>query len=326
MGGINLHKVERLMAIILALSDKDKITAKELADKFEVNIRTIYRDIEALSQMDIPIVAHFGNEGGYSLLKEYFIPPVVFNKEEILSLLLSQKLIDIVNMPGYNKYSNTAFLKIRKLMNQEMKSQLNKIEEKIIFEIQNKTPEIENSKVFDSVKKALEGNFKIHIEYFNPHKLEDTTRIVCPYGLIFEDGVWYLIALCELRNEMRWFRVDRIKEISITRESFEVPETFDINDFGVKGTYSNIENLENAYIVKLKLTKELFHIVKDYYYFKYGEVVEKEEYYIINIKTDRPQKYISLGFKFYDGMEILEPEWLREEFKDETKTLYEKYI
>ena len=76
------------MAIILSLHQKGKVTAKELSDKFEVNIRTIYIDIDALSQMNIPVVSHYGNEGGYSLLGDYFISPIVFNKDEMFSLLL----------------------------------------------------------------------------------------------------------------------------------------------------------------------------------------------------------------------------------------------
>lgn len=313
------------MAIILALHQHGKVTAKELADKFEVNIRTIYRDIEALSQMKIPVVSHYGNEGGYSLLGDYFISPIVFNKDEVFSLLLSQKLIDMVNMPGYNQYVNTAFLKIRSFINDDMETELKELENKIAFDIMYKAPKIEKVEVFDLVKKSLEKNLKLSMKYFNPHALEKTERIICPYGMKFEDGAWYIIGHCDLRREMRWFRVDRIEEAALTDENFTIPEDFTINDYCNEGIYLKAQDKKNVQTVKLKMTKELYYIVKDYYKFKFGQVAEGEDYYIIKILTDDPSQYITPGFKFYDGMEILEPLWLREKFRDEVHKLFEKY-
>lgn len=313
------------MAIILALRQKGKVTAKELADKFEVNIRTIYRDIEALSQMNIPVVAHYGNEGGYSLLGDYFISPIVFNKDEVFSLLLTQKLIDMVNIPGYNQYVNTAFLKIRSFVNDDMETELKELENKIAFDIMYKAPKIQKVEIFDLVKKALEKNFKLSMKYFNPHGLEKTERTICPYGMKFEDGAWYIIAYCDLRMEMRWFRVDRIEEATLTDQTFVIQEGFTINDYCNEGIHSKAQSKKNTQNIKLKMTKELYHIVKDYYRFKFGQIIEEVDHYIINVVSDKPREYISTAFKFYDGMEILEPLWLREEFREEVQKLFKKY-
>lgn len=313
------------MAIILALRQKGKVTAKELADKFEVNIRTIYRDIEALSQMNIPVVAHYGNEGGYSLLGDYFISPIVFNKDEVFSLLLTQKLIDMVNIPGYNQYVNTAFLKIRSFVNDDMETELKELENKIAFDIMYKAPKIQKVEIFDLVKKALEKNFKLSMKYFNPHGLEKTERTICPYGMKFEDGAWYIIAYCDLRMEMRWFRVDRIEEATLTDQTFVIQEGFTINDYCNAGIHSKAQSKKNTQNIKLKMTKELYHIVKDYYRFKFGQIIEEVDHYIINVVSDKPREYISTAFKFYDGMEILEPLWLREEFREEVQKLFKKY-
>jgi predicted DNA-binding transcriptional regulator YafY len=317
--------MERLMAIVLKIYKVKKITAQELANTFEVNVRTIYRDIEALSEMNIPIIAHTGNEGGYSLMEEYFIPPIIFNKDEAFTLLLSQKLMDIINIPGYSQYINTVFLKIKNSMDESQEKDIANISKKVLFNIQCKNPPVENFNFFGLIKKCLEEDLKIKIQYFNPHRIEITERIIQPYGIIFEDGVWYIIALCELRNEKRWFRIDRIRDAELIEEKFEFPSSFNIEHYLNDHNYIKAEQSSDSCQIKFRVTKEMYFIVKDYFYFKYGQAVEEKDCYIVSVKTINPENYIHTAFQFFDGVEILEPLWLREKFKDEVEKLCKKY-
>lgn len=321
-----MNKIERLMAIVLKLYKDKKVTAQQLAEAFEVNVRTIYRDIEALCEMNIPIISYCGNEGGYSLMEDYFIPPILFNRNEVLTLLLSKKIIDIVNIPGYSQYANSAFLKIQSNINKNIENEINNLNKRITFNIKCKSLPQEELNFFEIIKTCLEKNLKIKIQYFNPHKLEFTERIIHPYGMIFEDGVWYIPAFCEMKNQERLFRMDRIRDTLLVEENFSLPDNFDIENYCNEKWYLNSIKNKKVEIVKLKFTKEMYHIVKDYYYFKFGNVIEENNNYILSVITSNPEDYIQRAFNFFDGLEIIEPLWLREKFKEELKKLCTKYI
>ncbi len=323
---IVINKLERLVAIILKLNHIDKITAKELADIFEVNIRTIYRDIEALSQMDVPIVTHLGKNGGYSLMDSFFISPILFNKDEIFTLLLSQKLIDDVKIPGYSKYAHTAFLKIRDNMSEEMFAELKDIENRILFDVKEKNSSPENLSFFEQIKQSLENNKKIKISYFNPHKMETTSRVIQPYGMKYSDGAWYIIAYCELRKELRIFRLRRIKEAVLIDEEFSLPSEFNIDDFAQKNKVKRYSRGQDKVKLYFKVTHNIYHIIKEYNYFKNCQINKKnDDHLFFKIETTVPENYIDYCFHFYDGLELISPEWLRNKIKTEIANLAKRY-
>lgn len=321
-----INKLERLFAIILKLNHSDKTSAKELAESFEVNIRTIYRDIEALSQMEVPIVAHMGKNGGYSLLNDFFISPIIFNRDEIFTLLLSQKLIEAVGMPGYKKYANTAFLKIKDNMSKELFDELADIKNRILFDINEKNNSQENLSFFEVIKQSLENNIKIKITYFNPHKMETTSRVIKPYGLKYSDGAWYIVAFCELREELRIFRLRRIRKAFLSNKKFSLPSEFNIDDFSQESKVERYSQGQEKVRLSFKVTNKIYHIIKEYNYFSNAKINKKtDDYYLIELKTTAPENYIKYCFDFYDGLEIISPEWLRNKVKIEIEKLAKKY-
>lgn len=320
-----MNKIERMMGIILALNKKKKMTAREIADLFEVDIRTIYRDIQAISEMNVPVVSYVGNEGGYSLMDEYFIPPVSFNRDEVLALLLSKKIIDIVDIPGYTKHVKSAYFKLKNVMSETFVDELEHIEAKILFDVKNVIPEADDLKFFEIIKNCLEKNLKLKIHYFSTKRFNTKEHIVRPYGLIYEDGEWYLAAYCELNSEITTFRIHRIKNVEMVNERFEYPRDFNISDYNCRNNYMMDYSNPNSQLVKLRLTKSLYYSVKDNIIFKYSEHIEMDDHFILNIKTTNPDRYVYYAFQFFNGMEILEPRWLRDDFKKRLERLYEIY-
>lgn len=320
-----MQKIERLMAIILALKKRKKMTAKELADTFEVNMRTIYRDIQALSEMNVPVVSYPGNDGGYEILDDYFIPPVMFNKEEVFALLLAKKIIDIIDIPGYSKYSNSAFLKIENLVCDNFKKDFDDIQKRIVFDIKLNDKEIDNPYIFDMVKKALKDNLKMKITYMENNSDNLSEHIIRPYGIVFEDGIWFIAAYSELNNHKTDFILQKIKEASVLDEVFDFPDNFSMTNYYSTTCFKNANNNDNSITVKLKVKKNLYSEIKDQVFFKYGHVEEKDDCFIVNVKTPNPGFYISVAFRFFNCMEILEPAWLREKFKEELNNLNDIY-
>lgn len=320
-----MQKIERLMAIILALKSKKKITAKELAETFEVDVRTIYRDMQALSEINVPVVSYPGSEGGYELLDDYFIPPIMFNKDEVFALLLAKKIIDIINIPGYGAFANSAFLKIENIVSECFKKDFEDVQKKIIFDLKSNDINIEDSYVFDVVKQALKHNFKIKITYDNNISSDLEEQVIRPYGIVYEDGIWYIVAFSELNNSKVHLNIERIKSISLLDEVFECPEDFNMRSYYSTCCFKSASESEDSIPMKLKIKKSLYPDVKDYVFFKYGEVKEEDSSYIIDIKTTKTDFYLSLAFRFFNGIEIMEPLWLREKFKEELKELNKTY-
>jgi predicted DNA-binding transcriptional regulator YafY len=150
-------------------------------------------------------------------------------------------------------------------------------------------------------------------------------RIIRPYGLIFEEGRWFLIAYCEFNKEIASFRIDRIEDAYILDEKFEIPGEFNVQNYNCRINYLTDYLKTSSQNVKLKLSKSLYYSIKDYAFLKYAEAIEGTDCFILNVKTTSPDRYVYHAFEFFNGMEILEPDYLREDFKKRLEKLYNKY-
>ena len=187
-----MKKIERLLAIVLALKNKGKMIAAGLADFLEVNIRTIYRDIDALSQMNIPITALPGKDGGYDILDDYFMQPVQFSKDEILTLSVARELVLDTQIPGFDPYIHSAFLKIQSNISREDENRINMITGRILYDLNFIAPEMEGKDYFPLIKEAFDNDKCLVIGYYSLKSQLVKEYLVNPYLLIFTDGVWYL--------------------------------------------------------------------------------------------------------------------------------------
>lgn len=325
-----MQKIERLMGIVLALNKNRKMTAIELARKFEVDVRTIYRDINALSELDIPIGSRSGPEGGYTILDKYFIPSISFNKEEIFSLLLSKDLIGKIHIPGYTKYINSAFLKIENAMGDEHTEKLDCIKARIIFDKTNKHIQKKDLKFFEVIKNGIEENKKINIRRISEGGSDIINETVRPFGLIYVDEVWQLIYSCDGYNDYKDVPINWIIHAETLKDTFEIPKDFNINNY-----YCNnfcmlpcaVKQKEKEYEkTKIKIKREEYHVVKDYLFFHEEDIIEKkDDYVVVATKAIEPRFYYQIAHKFSDSVEILEPKWLRDAIFKEIEKLYKKY-
>lgn len=313
------------MAIILALKRNQRMTANALARMFEVDIRTIYRDIQALSEMNVPIVSQSGPEGGYSILGEYFISPIIFNKEEIFALMMSRKAIVEAYTPGYYEYIESAFLKIENVMKLDDTKGLQILKERVMFEKTSKTNERKEYSFFELIKKGLEDNIKINIKEFYSQDMKDKTDIIHPYGLLHLDNDWVTICFSELKGAINSLHMSDIKEAEFINESYVMPEDFDIQQYYCKN-HCIMKCTDNGNkIVKIKVNKEGYYRIKDYIFFHKAEVVEVEDGYILTNQVSDPGCYVDLAFKFYDIIEILEPKCIKDEVLSKLNNLIKIY-
>lgn len=209
-------RLSRLTAILTQLQTKRLLTATNLAEKFNVSIRTIYRDIRALEQAGVPIITEDGK--GYTLMDGYKIPPVMFTESQANALILAEQLVLKNKDTSFIKDYTEAIDKIKAVLRQTDKDKANLHADRTRFE-QNINRE-RNSNNISELQQALTNFHLIKIDYTNEKK-ETTSRIVEPFALISTTENWLLIAWCRLRKEFRYFRLDRISNMQVLTEKFE---------------------------------------------------------------------------------------------------------
>ncbi|WP_210490600.1 helix-turn-helix transcriptional regulator [Rufibacter aurantiacus] len=209
-------RLSRLTAILTQLQTKRLTTAASLASKFNVSIRTIYRDIRALEQAGVPILTEDGK--GYSLMEGYKIPPVMFSESQANALILAEQLVLKNKDTSFIRDYTEAIDKIKAVLRQTEKDKVNLLADRTRFE-QNLNRE-RNSDNISQLQYALTNFYLVRIDYTNEQN-KTTHRTIEPFALISTTENWLLIAWCHLRNGFRYFRLDRITALEILTEKFD---------------------------------------------------------------------------------------------------------
>lgn len=216
MNDNDLKRLSRLTAILTMLQSKRLITAKELATKFGVSNRTIYRDIKALEQSGVPILTEEGK--GYSVMEGYRIPPVMFTEREAFALVTAEKLIANEKDQSLRKEFTTAIRKIKAVLRNYSKEKTELIETSIFIGKNMEVKTTSNSLL--DIQMAITSQQIVNVNYTNDNN-QSSERIIEPYLLYHSfTGDWVLCAWCQLRKEFRSFRLDRINQYSIAPKTF----------------------------------------------------------------------------------------------------------
>lgn len=225
-------KLYRLIGIILILETESIVTAKELANRFEVSIRTIYRDLDILSQAGMPIVTESGPGGGISIMKGYQSKFDTLNQNEFLSMIGT--LADYNIHDTQDQVFQNMILKVRKALPIEIQNEfdhlLNSMKVDSTGWFGYKTNETNIDQILDIIKLSILKKKKLKFDYMNYQKV-NCNRVLHPYGLIKKAQAWYLVGYCEERRAVRIFNCIRIKNLTIEERDFKIPDDFDLDIF-----------------------------------------------------------------------------------------------
>lgn len=292
----------RLFKIVYYLLKHGKSTAPELSEKFEVSVRTIYRDIDALSSAGIPVYAVQGKGGGVSILNDFVLDKSLFSEAERQQILMALQGINAVS----EEHSEELLTKLGALFQARV---TNWIEVDFSGWAQNKPKQ----DVFNLIKDSIFQKNIIRFQYFGSSGM--TERRVQPAKLVFKSKDWYLYGFCLEKNDYRFFKLTRIKALEV------LPETFS-QDFIAPVLEKEIKS-EKTITVKLKFHKNMAFRVYDEFT---GEVTKDPEgnLYVSAELPDHEMLY-SYILSFADGVEVMEPQQVRESIKKKLEEIHKKY-
>ncbi|REK74815.1 helix-turn-helix transcriptional regulator [Paenibacillus paeoniae] len=226
-----MPKNDNMLTILWMLNSGEKWTAKQISEKLEINIRTVYRYIDALCASGVPIISDAGHNGGYSLLHKFIKSPLLFSMDEKKTLLHAALFAKEAGYPLSETLEN-ATSKLKMYSNQEQESILS--HHIAGFEVINRRGYPAVQPVLLELEHAVANEWSVEISYRNSRDKQSQNRVIDPYGVVNWNNKWYTVAFCHLRNEIRSFRAERILNITRTSFSFRRPNEFSARTFFMK--------------------------------------------------------------------------------------------
>ncbi|UQZ34827.1 DNA-binding transcriptional regulator [Paenibacillus sp. PK3_47] len=223
-----MPKNDNMLAILWMLNSGRKITAKQISEKLEINIRTVYRYMDALCASGVPIISDPGHNGGYSLLSQFIRAPLLFDMDEKKALLHAATFAKEAGSPMSEALDNVA-AKLRMYSNQEQEHTLSR--HLAGFEVINRVGPASVQPVLAELEQAVAGEFAVEIDYRTGREEQPKTRVIDPYGMVYWNNKWYTVGFCHLKKEIRCFRADRILAIRRTQMGFKRAEAFSAREF-----------------------------------------------------------------------------------------------
>jgi predicted DNA-binding transcriptional regulator YafY len=208
-------RITRLTAIVTQLQTKQLVTSTELAKKFSVSIRTIYRDIRSLEQAGVPILTEEGK--GYRVMEHYRLPPVMFSESEANALILAEQLVKKNRDASFIKDYSEAIDKVKAVLRHDVKKKVNLLADRTTFD-QNTNRERTSSNL-SGLQYAL-TNFRLAKVLYINEANKSSERVIEPFALLSTQENWLLVAWCRLRKDFRYFRLDRMKKVEILAGKF----------------------------------------------------------------------------------------------------------
>ncbi len=218
----------RLITLILLLQRRPRQKAAKLAEELDVSVRTVHRYVEMLNEMGIPIYSERGPYGGFSLVRGYKMPPLIFTPQEAAAICLGAGLVEEIWGPLYKDAARSAMAKLESLLPDEQRQEVAWARRTLVATGMQRADHTPLAPTLAGLRRAARDHHCIRMRYQSLSHPDPLERVVDPYALLHRWGWWYVIAHCHLRQALRTFRIDRIQELTVLNETFEVPPDFDV--------------------------------------------------------------------------------------------------
>ena len=221
----------RLITLIMLLQRQPNQKAADLADRLGVSVRTLHRYFNMLDEMGIPVYTERGPHGGFSLVRGYKMPPLVLTPEEATAVYLGTGLVEEIWGNLYRQAALGALAKLDNLLPEEQLQEASWARRSLIATGMQRADMSVLGPVLEKLRRAVKELRRVSMTYRSANHPEAHSRQLDPYALVHRWGWWYVTGYCHLRQELRSFRVDRIEELALTGQVFQLPPEFDIRAF-----------------------------------------------------------------------------------------------
>ncbi|MDV4150682.1 WYL domain-containing protein [Clostridium sp. AL.422] len=296
-------KADRLISIIMLLQIYKQLTASDLAKRFEVSVRTIYRDIEALSSLGIPIFTDRGSNGGIKLLGDYKTSLSGLNKNELYSLFIptGDKILEDL---GIEKVKDSTMLKLLGDSSINEINEINKIQNYIYVDMHTwgENPVKIDKDILSILQDSIWNNTILNIIYRKINEMKEIT--LHPLGLACKRGIWYLIA--KDNDIIKTYKVSNIESASMTDTLFNRPGDFNLEEYW-KSSTSNFKASIPSHTFTFKVTPSIINHIKTRPFINISNTVIKKDDVYIDIKFDSILQGIEFAFGYGKDIEIIHP-------------------
>ena len=305
-----MNRIDRLSAILIQLQSRKIVRAADIALRFEISLRTVYRDIRSLEEAGIPIIGEAGL--GYSLMDGYRLPPVMFSREEATAFITAEKLVStLTDSINSNSYSS-ALYKIKAVLRNADKDYLESLEERIhVVKANRPLPYQVNLNPLQLILKGIAEKLVLKLDYFSYYRQEQTSRCIEPIGVFYMDNYWHLIAWCRERKACRDFRFDRITGIDLCEETFEDVH-LNMKDY-IKDFYKEMKLHEVTIHVK---QQAYLNLGEQKYYHGYHAEEERDGGYDMHFLTMSIEGFARWFLSFADYAHVVKPAELNTRVKE----------
>lgn len=304
-----MNRIDRVTAILIQLQSKKVVRAQDIAERFGISLRTVYRDVKTLEEAGVPVIGETGI--GYSIMDGYRLPPVMFTKEEATAFLTAEKLIEKFTDTSTEESYKSAMFKVKSVLRSTEKDLLEHIDEHIEVltnEVQQRTRLKVNP--IQTILKSISEKKVLSIDYFSNHKQQKTERNIEPVGIFYQGNYWHVIAFCQLRDDYRDFRIDRISKIAVTNSVFHKQHP------ALKSFLKRVSEEKQMETVIIRVDNEVMRYLDGQkYYMGFVSEQDRGEHTEMTFLSSYLKNFARWYVMFGDRARILQPDALKEEVK-----------
>jgi len=296
----------RLISLLMLLQRQPNQKAAELAGELGISVRSLHRYVGMLEEMGIPVYSERGPYGGFSLVRGYKMPPLVFTPEEAVALYLGTGMVRELWGPLYQDAAQGALAKLDNVLPDNQRAEVAWATRSLIATGLQRPNLTDCGAGLAALRSAIREHRRVRFTYNSLARPQAVEREVDPYALVHRWGWWYVVGYCHLRRAMRSFRVDRMTALEMLDGKFESPAEFDIRAF-----LAGEEQTQPTVRVRLRFVAEAAHIA--YANRAAWEDLQVQPDGTILVTLSMPEMYMAASFALSYGpiVTVVEPEELR---------------
>jgi predicted DNA-binding transcriptional regulator YafY len=310
----------RLITLIFLLQNRPNQKASELAEKLGVSLRTVHRYFKMLDEMGIPVYSERGSYGGFSLVRGYKMPPLVFTPEEAVAVALGTGIVEEIWDELYREAARGALAKLENLLPEEQVREVAWARGSLVATGMHRADLKALTPVLEKLRRAIREHRRVDMKYQTSQVPHPTQREMDAYALVHRWGWWYVIGFCHVHQEIRTFRVDRIIEVTLSNETFVASPEFELQTY-----LKNEMQAQPQVRARLHFEPQFANIISGTQ--SYWEIVETKPDGSIEVTFLSPtlEWAASTTLAYGPAVEVLEPPELRPMVAEWAEEIARKY-